>query len=67
MQELLGEHQDAVVAAERLRAVAYQHDPTGISFVAGQLAERERVKREDVNDSLPPAWQELRKLARKAD
>ena len=65
IQDLLGEHQDAVVAAKRLREVAYALDETGISFVAGQLAERERVRRDGIHDRVPAAWKELRKLAKK--
>ena len=67
MQDILGAHQDAVVTEERLRVLAHGLDETGISFVAGRLAERERVKREDIHDHLPVAWKELRKLARKLD
>jgi CHAD domain-containing protein len=67
MQDILGAHQDAVVTEERLRALAHGLDQTGISFVAGRLAERERVKRDGIHDRLPVAWKELRKLARKLD
>jgi CHAD domain-containing protein len=67
MQDILGEHQDAVVTEERLRALAHGLDETGISFVAGRLAERERLKRDDIHDRLPASWKELRKLARKLD
>jgi CHAD domain-containing protein len=67
MQDMLGAHQDAVVTEERLRALAHGLDQTGISFVAGRLAERERVKRDGIHDRLPVAWKELRKLARKLD
>src|SRR3954469_3502032 len=65
MQDLLGAHQDAVVAAERLRAVGYAFDTTGIAFVAGQLAEREKVTQGAVHDRFPAAWKDLRKQARK--
>jgi CHAD domain-containing protein len=67
MQDILGAHQDAVVTEERLRALAHGLDETGISFVAGRLAERERLRRDDIHDRLPAAWKELRKLARKLD
>jgi CHAD domain-containing protein len=65
MQDLLGAHQDAVVAAERLRAVGYALDRTGIAFVAGQLAEREKVTQGAIHDRFPAAWKDLRKLAGK--
>ena len=67
MQDILGAHQDAVVTEERLRSLAHGLDETGISFVAGRLAERECAKRSDINDRLPAAWKELRKLASKLD
>jgi CHAD domain-containing protein len=67
MQDLLGAHQDAVAAGERLRAAASALDETGIAFVAGQLAERERVKRTETHDRVPTAWRELRRLAKKLD
>ena len=38
MQDVIGEHQDAVVAEERLRAVA----TAGTAVAAGRLIERER-------------------------
>ena len=66
MQDLLGAHQDAVVAEERLRTIAHSIDETGISFVAGQLSERERAKRRELHDRLPSAWKDLRKLSRKS-
>jgi CHAD domain-containing protein len=64
MQDILGEHQDSVVGEERLREVACVLDPSGVAFVAGRLAERERIRRIEINDGLPSAWKELRKLAR---
>jgi CHAD domain-containing protein len=65
MQDVLGEHQDSVVGEERLRDVAYRVDPTGVAFVAGKLAERERMRRSAIHGRLPAAWKELRKAARK--
>jgi len=67
MQDILGAHQDAVVTEERLRALAHDLDKTGISFVAGRLAERERRRRDEIHDRLPVSWKELRKVARKLD
>ena len=65
MQDLLGAHQDAVAAAERLRTVGYAFDRTGIAFVAGQLAEREKVTQGAIHDRFPAAWKDLHKLAGK--
>jgi CHAD domain-containing protein len=64
MQDVLGEHQDAAVGEERLREVAYRYDDTGVAFAAGQFAERERIRRGEIQQRLPAAWKKLRKLAR---
>jgi CHAD domain-containing protein len=66
MQDVLGEHQDSVMGEERLRDVAYRLDTSGVAFVAGRLAERERIRRDEIHDGLPAAWKDLRKLARKS-
>lgn len=60
LQDLLGEHQDAAVAEERLR-VAVADASAGAAFVAGRLAERQRQRRERVTALLPAAWKRLRK------
>ena len=66
LQSLLGEHQDAVVAEQRLRALALDLEPSG-AFVAGRLAERQRDRRERVTGRLPSVWKRLRKSARRSD
>ena len=65
MQDILGEHQDSVMGEEQLREVAYRVDTSGVAFVAGRLAERERIRRSEIQQRLPAAWKKLRKLARK--
>jgi CHAD domain-containing protein len=67
MQDVLGAHQDAVVGEERLRLLAHSIDETGVAFVAGRLAEREGLKRAEIDDRLAPAWKKLHKVARKLD
>ncbi|HZR94955.1 MAG TPA: CHAD domain-containing protein [Gaiellaceae bacterium] len=67
LQDALGEHQDAVVAEERLRSTAVHDAATAAAFVAGRLAERQRLRRERVRAELPEAWKRLRKSARKLD
>jgi CHAD domain-containing protein len=64
VQDVLGEHQDAAVGEERLREVAYRYDDSGVAFAAGRLAERERIRRAEIQQRLPAAWKKLRKLAR---
>lgn len=64
LQDLLGDHQDAAVAEQRLREAAGSASPA-VAFVAGRLAERQREKRERLRSELPEAWKELRRVARK--
>jgi CHAD domain-containing protein len=60
LQDVLGEHQDAVVAAERLRELASGSAPE-YALVAGRLVEREEERRMQARIAWPKAWQELRK------
>lgn len=64
LQEVLGEHQDACVAEERIRAWAA--DSPGASGVAETLLERERARRRKARSEWPVAWKELDRRARKA-
>jgi CHAD domain-containing protein len=61
LQDLLGEHQDAVAAEQHLRALGVSDTTTAIAFVAGRLAERQRARRETARRSLPAAWKRLRR------
>jgi CHAD domain-containing protein len=61
LQELLGEHQDAVVAERRLRSATVEDVRTAAAFAAGRIAERQRARRERVQERLPAAWKRLRK------
>ena len=63
LQELLGEHQDAVVAERLLRETAVTNSSTSAAFFAGRLAERQAARRERVEALLPQAWRRLRKRA----
>ncbi len=65
LQTLLGEHQDAAVAEERLRAATVVDAPTATAFVAGRIAERQRARRERAVERLPDAWKRLRKSGRR--
>ena len=60
-QDVLGEHQDAVVAEARLRKFAESADA---AFGAGRLVERQRLRRSQARDELPRAWKRLRKRGR---
>src|SRR5262249_28776802 len=61
LQDLLGEHQDASVAKERLRAATVVDSRTAAAFIAGRIAERQDARIADVQERLPAAWKRLRK------
>ena len=63
LQELLGEHQDAVVAERLLRETAVTNGSTSAAFFAGRLAERQAARRARVEALLPQVWRRLRKRA----
>ncbi len=65
-QDVAGEHQDAVVAEERLRDLAARVNGTMTAFAAGRLAERERERRRAARAELPKAWGKLERAGRKA-
>lgn len=60
LQELLGDHQDAVVAEQRLRSASIHDVPTAAAFAAGRVAERQRLRRASVQERLPGVWKRLR-------
>ena len=60
LQDVLGEHQDAVVAAARLRELATEAAPEQ-ALVAGRLVEREEERRTAARSAWPKAWKRLRK------
>ncbi len=59
LQDVLGEHQDAVVAEAWLREAA--RSGAGTAFVAGLLTARERRARADARASWRAAWKALRR------
>jgi CHAD domain-containing protein len=63
LQTLLGEHQDAAVAEQRLREATVVDEATAAAFVAGRLAERQRGRRQRTTVRLPAAWRRLRRNA----
>jgi len=60
LQDVLGEHQDAVVAAERLRELA-TGAATEQALVAGRLVQREEERRIEARAAWPKTWRKLRK------
>ena len=65
LQDVLGEHQDAVVAEQRVEAWTAA-DPAR-EAAAAPLVERERERREEARSAWPAAWKKLKKRARKVD
>jgi CHAD domain-containing protein len=64
LQDVLGEHQDACVAEERIRAWA-EREPE-VAAVAERLAAHERERRRRAREQWPAAWAELERRGRKA-
>jgi len=64
LQDVLGTHQDAVVAEERIRTVAADAGP-GLALAAGRLIEQEEGRRASSRARLPEALQELARAARR--
>lgn len=60
LQDVLGAHQDAVVAAGRLRELAAGATPEQ-ALVAGRLVQREEERRREARAAWPKAWQRFRK------
>jgi len=54
-QTVLGDHQDAVIAAERMRTVLATADGE-VGFVAGRIAERELARRAEARATWRASW-----------
>lgn len=70
LQDVLGEHQDAVVAEERIEAtarrVARGDDAVSIAFAAGRLAQLQVERRHDARRGWPAAWADVAREGRRA-
>lgn len=62
-QTVLGDHQDAVIAAERMRTVLATADGE-LGFVAGRIAERELGRRAEARATWRAAWAKVDKAAK---
>lgn len=65
-QDVVGEHQDAVTAQERLTALVSKTKSPESVFAAGRLLERQRLRRRKARKSLLKAWKKLERSGRKA-
>lgn len=61
LQDVLGAHQDAVVAEERIRA----WQASGGNAVAERLIERQHARRRQAREDLPRAWKKVRRAAKR--
>ena len=64
-QDVAGEHQDAVVTAERLRSLSARADPK-TAFAAGRIAERQDARRTAARAAFPDAWEKLQRAGKRA-
>jgi CHAD domain-containing protein len=62
-QDVLGEHQDSVLAEERLRALS-QEAPADQALAAGLLIERERARRDRARAAWRQVWRRLERSTR---
>jgi CHAD domain-containing protein len=65
-QDVVGEHQDAVVAEDRLRALIPGLASGEAALAAGRVVERQRARRRRARKGLPKAWAKLERSGRRA-
>jgi CHAD domain-containing protein len=66
VQDVLGEHQDAVVADDRVRTFLDPQTDPEVALVAGRLVERQRERMLRARSEAPKALKKLRRAGRKA-
>jgi CHAD domain-containing protein len=66
LQDILGDHQDAVVAQERIREWAESAPAPESAFAAGRLVQLERDRMTAARAAWPDTWERLDKAAREA-
>jgi len=64
-QDLLGIHQDAVLAEQHIREFLEQSTSVRAAFVAGRMVERQRHRRESARINLRAQWKKLEKRGKK--
>ena len=65
-QDVVGDHQDAVVAEARIRALVAGVRSSRTVFAAGRLVERQRARKAAARAAFPDAWEALRRAGLKA-
>jgi CHAD domain-containing protein len=66
LQDVIGEHQDAVVAAQHIHEALAAARGSRVAFAAGRLVEREEERRRKARAAFPQAWRKLEKSGRRA-
>jgi CHAD domain-containing protein len=66
LQDILGEHQDAVVARRRLRRLARGSATHDAALVAGRLIERQEQRMDRARSELAKGWRKLRRRGDRA-
>ena len=62
---MIGEHQDACVAEERIRELAVSGGASA-ALAAGRLIERQQARKQAAREALPDAWRAFAKAGRAA-
>ena len=65
-QDLLGVHQDAVLAEDYVRALVARTKGVRMAFVAGRMVERQRQRRDDARAALASYWKKLKRRGKQA-
>ncbi|MGZ4400406.1 MAG: CHAD domain-containing protein, partial [Gaiellaceae bacterium] len=65
-QDVVGDHQDAVVAEAKIRALLARAGGTRTGFAAGRLVELQRARRRKARKRFRPVWRELLRAGRAA-
>ena len=66
LQDILGMHQDAILAETHVRAFLKQSTNVRAAFVAGRMVERQRERRKEARKNLRTLWKRLLKRGEKA-
>jgi CHAD domain-containing protein len=65
-QDVVGDHQDAVVAEEKIRALLTRAGGTRTGFAAGRLIELQRARRREARAAFSSVWAALNRSGRQA-
>jgi len=66
LQDVLGDHQDSVVAAERLRELAVATGDPRAALAGGLVVARQAERREAAREAFPEAWRALKRSGKRA-